>query len=71
MALESRSYRIRGTLGDIDPLKKVPFQRAICSRIKEAPQYYLGVTGAESRRLGQGIERLHMPEPESTAASGY
>ena len=28
--------RIRGTLDDIDPLNKVPFQRAI-SRVKKGP----------------------------------
>ena len=28
--------RIKGTLGDIDPLKKVPFKRAI-SRLKNGP----------------------------------
>ena len=31
--------RIRGTLGDIDPLKKVP-----CERVKRCPEYDLGVT---------------------------
>ena len=33
---ENLGYRIRGTLGDIDPLNKVPFTRAV-SRAKKGP----------------------------------
>ena len=34
--LGSLGVRIRGTLGDIDPLNKVPFKRAISS-VKKGP----------------------------------
>ena len=56
--------RIRGTLGDIDPLNKVPFKRAISRVKKGSPEYYLGLNpeprylqapwlALESAELGQ------------------
>ena len=35
-SIHNLGVRIRGTLGDIDPLNKVPFKRAI-SRAKKGP----------------------------------
>ena len=59
--VEVVGVRIRGTLGDVDPLNKVPFMRAI-SRVKMGSRltlkYYLG---------GRVVLRSSGPDAQTTA----